>query len=406
MKMKQDKGPLLASIKECTGCMACADACRHGALKMQAGDDGHWYPMVDTDHCISCGACEKVCPVQNRVLYGVNCGRSYPMAAYCADKELIMQSASGGVFAAVATYVLQSGGYVVGAVSEGKEVRHIVIDSCADLIRLQGSKYLQSNTRGIYRQVKALLIKGHTVLFSGTGCQIAALRQFLGGGEIDRLFTIDLVCAGVPSNLLMSRFCKEEKLEPEYIRWRDKENGWRDGMQLRITSNGMEMRWKTQNCFLFGGFLGGMTSRWSCYNCRFTGTDRKADLTIGDYWGCGFWKDRQYDGVSVLVVHSDAGKELVEKSGVVTKLTTWKECTKKNPRIVLGERPFRWMLIERRIISWAFKHLGYDSLKKIYAGDVKKNDLLWLPYILFKFVRWKLTSFVTNKRVKGILNHL
>lgn len=401
---KQDKKPLLASIKECTGCMVCADTCRHEALKMQTDIDGHKYPVVDVEKCIACGACERVCPVKCGMRYGINLGKSIPLAAWCTDKKLITNSASGGVFAAVAAYILRTGGYVAGATWMGG-VKHIVIDSIKDLHRLQGSKYLQSDIGGVYRQIKKLLIDGNTVLFSGTACQVAALLQYLGK-KYDHLFTIDLICAGVPSSLVMSRFCKEENMIPEHIRWRDKENGWQHGLQLTITTNGLKKRWKTKNCFFGGGFLGGMTNRWSCYNCRFVGVDRLADLTIGDYWGCREWKEQWYDGVSVLIIHSTSGKKLVENSKLTTQTTNWKDCIRENPRIVLGQKPMRWLFLERRIVPWAFKHLSYESLKKIYAGNIRKNDLLWLPYKIFKVLRWQLMQRITERRVKAILKQL
>lgn len=402
---KQNTEPHLASRKECTGCMACADACRHGALRMVTGADGHFYPQVDPNVCIGCGACEKVCPVQSGMPYGANRGKSKPFAAWAVDKELLSNSASGGVFAAIATHILENGGYVAGAVSTGDDVKHIVIDSCAQLHLLQGSKYLQSDTRGVYKEVKKLLVAGNTVLFSGTGCQVAGLLCFLGK-KYDRLFTIDLICAGVPSRLVMSRFCKEEKLSPEYIRWRDKEDGWQHGLRLTITSEGVKKRWKRQNCFWWGGFLGGMTNRYSCYDCRFSGADRKADLTIGDYWGCKDWKEQWHDGVSVVIVHSGAGQALIESSRLETRSTTWQDCTRENPRIVLGKRPVRWMLVERRIVPWAFKHLGYGALQKIYAGNIRRNDFLWLPYKVFKLVRWRLMQRLTNKHGSKILKNL
>lgn len=405
MRIRRNKNISLPFQKDCTGCMACADACRHEALKILTCDDGHKYPMVDDSKCIACGACEKACPIHEKLPYGNNFGKSIPFAAWCTDKELITRSASGGVFAAVAAQVLSAGGYVSGAVSIGKDVKHIVIDSLKDLHLLQGSKYLQSDTRGVYKQVKKLLIDGNTVLFSGTGCQVAGILQYLGK-KYDRLITIDLICAGVPSSLLMSRFCEEENLNPEHIRWRDKENGWRHGLQLTITTNNQKNRWKTKNCFFWGGFLGGMTSRWSCYNCHFTGTDRISDLTIGDYWGCQEWKEQWHDGVSVLIAHSPKGRELVESSKLAIRPTSWADCVRENPRIILGRRPMQELILERKMIAWAFKHLSYETLNKIYAGNIQKRDILWLPYKLFKMLRWQLTQFITKKRVKTILKNL
>ncbi len=407
MKTKEYK-PSLASKKECTGCMACADACRHEALTMRRHDDGNWYPSVDSLSCVGCGACEKACPVINHLCYGKAEGKSTPFAAWTTDKELIAKSASGGIFAAMASYVLSIGGYVAGAVSVGQEVRHIVTNKAEDLPLLQGTKYLQSNVAGVYRRVKQLLTDGETVLFSGTGCQVGGLLQFLGGREYDNLYTIDLVCAGVPSSLIMTRYTEEELSTPPLcVQWRDKEHGWQHGLQLTITTEKEQIKPKTENCFLGGDFMGGMTSRWSCCDCRFTGADRLSDFTVGDFWGAPKRLQEQFfDGISVLIVHSEKGKELIKQCQIETRPTTWKECTANNPRILLGKRPLRWASFERMLVSWNFRHLCYGSLKKIYAGNIRKSDLLWLPYKVFKYLRWRLSERIIKSRVNGILKNL
>lgn len=399
--------PALAPVKACTGCMACADACHRKALQMLVQTDGHWYPVVDSNACIGCGACERACPIQNHLAYSENRGKSTPLAAWTTDKEMISRSASGGIFAAIASYVLSIGGYVSGAVSTGKEVKHIVINDIKDLPLLQGTKYLQSNTSGVYQQVKKLLIAGNTVLFSGTGCQVGGLLQFLGK-KYDNLYTIDLICAGVPSSLVMTRYCEEElSAPPVRIRWRDKEKGWQHGLQLTITTEKEQIKPKTSSCFFGGGFLGGMTSRWSCYNCQFAGSDRLSDFTIGDYWGVPErLKAQWHDGVSVLIVHSEKGKELLEKCKIATHPTSWQECVRCNPRILLGYRPLHKVHLERRLLAWNFQHLPYAALKKIYAGYIERKEILWLPYKVIKFIRWKMTQNIINRRVKNILKKL
>lgn len=393
--------PTLASRKECTGCMACAEACVSKAIRMVLHNDGHWYPEVNAEKCSRCHVCEKACPVCSDMAYGQNGGKSIPLAAWAIDKKLIKNSASGGVFAAMAFHILSDGGYVVGAISDGSRVKHIVTDKMEDLPRLQGSKYLQSDMSGIYCRVKQLLKTGATVLFSGTGCQVAGLLQFLRK-PYDNLYTVDLICAGVPSSLIMSRFCKEEHLRPEVIRWRDKENGWQHGLQLTIISGGETIKWKTQNCFFGGGFLEGLTYRWSCYNCRFAGTDRLSDFTIGDYWGCKECREQWHDGISVLVVHSFKGKSLMKQCSIETRLTSWEDCCGSNPRLIIGDAPFAWSLFERKIISWAFQHLNYKTLKILYAGEIKRTDVIWLPYKIFKRFRWKLSQCLMKFKIKSI----
>jgi coenzyme F420-reducing hydrogenase beta subunit len=404
MKTKK-KTPILASVRECTGCSACADSCGHNAISMVVRDDGHKYPQLDSTKCILCKACEKACPVRSNMQYGTNRGNSTPLAAWTFDKNLINLSASGGIFAAIATHILEIGGYVVGAVSEGNSVRHIIIDNIIDLHRLQGTKYLQSDTTGVYRQIKSLLLRGKTVLFSGTGCQVGGLLQYLKKPYLN-LYTIDLVCAGVPSSLIMTRFCKEEHIEPEYIRWRDKEHGWQHGLQITILEKGEQKKFGPQNCFFGGGFLGGATNRWSCYKCRFTGANRISDFTVGDYWGCTKWREQWHDGVSVLIVHSFHGESFLKECDIITQPTNWRDCTYSNPRVLLGNSPLMGVAFERRLLPWAFKHLNYSTLKKIYAGNLTNKDILWLPYKLFKFMRWKLTQIVTKDQLQKALTQI
>lgn len=392
----------IATRKQCTGCMACADACAKGALKIIVADDGHFYPQWNKEACVDCGLCEKCCPVTNHITDKIDVKESKPYAAWTTNEVLIKNSASGGVFAALAKYVLDAGGTVIGAASKGREVRHIAIDKIENLPLLQGSKYLQSNTQGIYKQVRSLLKDGKKVLFSGTGCQVGGLLSFLGK-KYDNLITVDLVCAGVPSSFVMQRFCKEEKIEPKTIRWRDKENGWKHGLQLTLWTDNEIIKPKTATCFFWGGFLGGMTHRYSCFDCLFCGKERLSDITIADYWGVKGFDHQQYNGISVLIVHTDKAANLCERCELELHPTSWEDCIRKNPRIVNGHRPCQWMNFERKFVPYAFKHFSYATLQKIYAGNISSRDWLWLPYKIFKFCRWKISGWTVSNQTKKIL---
>ena len=66
--MKRRK-PHLAKYEECTGCMACVDSCLQLALQNSLNEEGHIVPVVDDSKCISCGLCEKTCPVVSKINY-------------------------------------------------------------------------------------------------------------------------------------------------------------------------------------------------------------------------------------------------------------------------------------------------------------------------------------------------
>lgn len=396
---------VLASKQDCTGCLACIDICPKSAINRIIGDDGHQYVKIDPSKCIECGLCEKACPIVSDFSYQTKTGqtKSQPFAAWNTNEEQRLNSASGGIFAALATYIISIGGYVSGAISDGKYVRHIIIDKQEDLPKLQGSKYLQSNTQGIYKQIRDLLKQGKYVLFSGTGCQVGGLLSFLRT-PYPNLITVDLVCAGVPSQYIMDKFCLEEKVNPKTIRWRDKETGWKHGLQLTIsTVEGSIIKQKTQNSFFWGGFLGGNTNRLSCHNCHFCGTDRQADFTIADYWGIKDYKEQHFNGVSVLITHSEKAKEIAKKCNIEMHETNWRDCVSHNPRIVDGKKS---MTIERRILPFAIKHFNYSTMKKLYANIMGSKDFLWLPYKVFKFLRWKINGYSISKKTNKILNNL
>lgn len=395
----------LATKKTCTGCMACAESCSRGALSMQIADDGHFYPNWNSSLCIDCGLCEKICPVVNGMNYGQISFYSKPYASWTSDEDLIMNSSSGGVFAAIASYVLQKGWYVVGAISVGCEVRHIITNRLEDLSLLQGSKYLQSNLSGIYHQVKHLLNANESVLFSGTGCQVAALLAFLGK-RYDNLLTVDLVCAGVPSRLALQKFCEEEDIKPTRISWRNKANGWTHGLQLTIFTNTLTYKFQTKKCFFGVAFLGGMTNRYSCYKCKFCGTDRKSDLTIADYWGVKDFPEQIYKGISLLIIHSKKGAFIVDCSNLKLHLSRWNDCVQHNPRLVYGKKPLRWLMLERVMFSHAIKHWSYRNLKRVYGGDINSSDYLWLPYKAFRYVRWKMVTWITRRKVNQLLKRI
>lgn len=200
--------PKLASLSDCTGCNLCVDSCPTGAIMSIIDIEGHISYTINNDKCIECGKCERSCPVVTHYSYGTNeLDKSFVYAAWSKDTLTRKNSASGGVFAELAKAILQRGGIVIGASMECNKVKHIEIDRVEDIPKLQGSKYTQSSTSGIFNIVKSHLLNGRLVLFSGLGCQVAALLKYVDKLESkENLFTVDLICGGVPSSFLISKY--------------------------------------------------------------------------------------------------------------------------------------------------------------------------------------------------------
>ena len=217
--------------KTCCGCTACANSCPVGAISMKRDDEGFSYPAFDMDRCISCGLCERICPILNT---DENKTVNLFYAAKNEDDSERLSSSSGGVFTLLARAVIRDGGVVFGARFDDKlNVCHLMIEQESDIALLQGSKYVQSDLKDTYGIAKAKLDDGIAVLFSGTPCQIAGLRAFLRK-EYDNLICVDVICHGAPSPMVYEKYIAELGLNSGGgVSFRDKASGWKNfGMRL------------------------------------------------------------------------------------------------------------------------------------------------------------------------------
>ena len=163
---------------------------------MKADSKGFLYPKIDADVCIECGLCDKVCPfpIENQI-------KRDPVTAYAAwsvDREIHLSSSSGGAAYVFSKYIIEKGGVVYGCCADGLDIRHIRVDKVEELYKLQGSKYVQSDVRGIFSQIKTDLRNSLNVLFFGTPCQVAGLKNYIKHVP-ENLYLVDLICHGVPS---------------------------------------------------------------------------------------------------------------------------------------------------------------------------------------------------------------
>ena len=179
---------------KCCGCTACVSVCPQNCITMQTDDEGFSYPVVNPDLCIGCDACEAVCPCLNRK---PNPPQPQAMAVRAKDDILRRFSSSGGVFSLLSTDVLNQGGAVCGAVfGDDFRVQHVIAWDETGVEPMRGAKYVQSDLGDVFRQIRDLVDNNTPVLFSGTPCQTAGLRAYLGG-DADKVLTVAIVCHGV-----------------------------------------------------------------------------------------------------------------------------------------------------------------------------------------------------------------
>lgn len=263
----------------CSGCEACVNVCPKDAISMKRDWRGFRYPHIDPKKCIDCRLCQKRCPgntAKGEFIFPES------IAFIEKQKEYLLKASSGGAFGVMARYILSKGGVVYGAYmsEDNYSVEYIGIDNMIDLAKLHGSKYVQTRVGQIYRDVKDKLSAGRHVLFCGCPCHVAALNSFLGGKEFANLYTMDLICHGVPSLPYFQDYVKDllkHKKKQGFTKFRFRcknSNPQKQSIYVGYQNKDYYMTY----------FLWGKGYRDSCYNCLYAGGKRPADFTVGDYW--------------------------------------------------------------------------------------------------------------------------
>lgn len=300
--------------KKCLSCRSCFLTCPKNAIEMRENREGFFYPIIN-EKCINCGLCVTHCPILTP-----NKKPFFGQRIFCLilkNEELLRKSSSGGVFAGIANYILSENGVVYGcAYDENFNANIIGITNVADLYKLQGSKYVASNTNVTYKQVKENLEIGKKVLYCGSPCQIAGLKAFLGK-DYENLYTLDLICHGTPSQKLFSKYIewlgKKFGGKIIYYGFRDKDiSGWSCG---GIAIAKTKTKTIEGNCDpYYASFLRGETYKESCYSCKFANMERVGDITIGDFWGVNKYYPNvdKKKGVSCCLINTKNGDELFE----------------------------------------------------------------------------------------------
>ena len=392
---KEKHLPQLAGEYECTACLACENTCPKQAINHYLADDGHVYVKVDSQKCIGCLKCQDICE-KSRSCYGKNdLSASKLYAGWTENAEDRANATSGGVFAALARTILESGGCVIGAKLNGFECKHIVIYSVDDIHWLQGSKYMASSMEDVYKIIKREL-PNRDVLFAGLGCQCAGVLSVLP--EINtshKLYTIDLVCGGIPSRILIDRFKEEYPEAMGIVSFRTK-----DKYELKVQTDSGEMTLKEKSLPLHG-FNCGMTNRYNCYDCQFAKAHRKTDITIGDLWDYSVLPDEHKRGVSMIIVHSKNGHALINTSAIEKENISWDGTLFHNKRIVCGHQN---IYLPRKKLFELSKKMNPSRFKKLYTISMSAREINLFLFRIIRYVNERILSWKNKKKIIAILN--
>ncbi len=298
----------------CTGCGACENTCHLDAVSLLPDGKGFERPRVDKERCVDCGQCVQACPICTPP-EGHPLSEAKVYALRSRDEELRFHSTSGGSFSELALTVLRRGGCIVGAAyREDWSVEHRMIEREAELELLRRSKYQQSDTGLVFRQVKEKLEEDREVLFCGTPCQVAGLHGFLGR-PYEKLYLCDLICRGITSPLVFKEYLRD--LERRYqskavsVWQKNKRKGWRSLSTVVSFADGREYeRAGAQDPYVQLLIRDDVGVRPSCYSCPFKGDRSPADITLGDFWGLKYSALDDNMGTSAVICRTEKGKAL------------------------------------------------------------------------------------------------
>ncbi len=303
---------------ECTGCGACSNVCPKGAIKMIEDECGFKYPVIDHTLCINCGLCKKTCPIVSK-FETARFDKPSVYATWSKDEENRYISTSGGMFFELAKYVIENKGSVVGArYNKNNLVEHYLVNNLKGLETLRQSKYLQSDTKNIFKDAQEILKNNKLLLFVGSPCQIAGLMKFLKE-DYENLITVEFICRGVNSPKAYRSWLEEiENTEAKKVKkvwFKYKINGWKTSpkcTRVDFTDGSHKVYDGDENKFM-SGYLGpNLYIRPSCGNCHFKDLPRQADITLADFWGI----DNKLDddkGTSMVLLNSNKGIDLFDK---------------------------------------------------------------------------------------------
>lgn len=370
---------------------------------MQPDENGFIYPHINSEKCVHCNLCQTVCSYQKQEPI---CSERKVYAAVSYNTD-ISESASGGLFASFAKSVLVEGGVVYGSAmqyyNDQLHIRHIKVTNETNLYLLKGSKYVHSNMDNIYPDVKSELKKGTIVLFSGTPCQIAGLKSYLQK-DYPNLFTIDIICHGVPSEQLFQQYIayKEDEYHTKIVsfRFRDKKQGWQLHGAMTF-ENGQTIYFEPEKSSYYQMFLNSYTYRENCYSCPYASDRRPGDITIGDYWCIDIMHPEllienggEIDlekGVSCMIINNNKGKLLLTNygSGIKRWNSTYENASMYNRQLTAPSR-----LTEERSTVLKLAQDDYSQLEHWYQRRL-------IPIKINRFIR-----SIIPRPVKEILKKL
>ncbi len=383
--------------KNCTGCFACKSICPMQAVSIKIDNTGKAVPFIAEDKCVSCDLCKNVCPEINKVQKNT---AEYAIASVQRIRPDRLSS-SGGVATVLAEKVIEKGGVVFGCASKNGKIEHVAITNTKDLALLKGSKYVYSENNNAYKSAKEFLDCGKLVLYIGTPCQVAGLKNFLRK-DYENLFTVDLICHGTPPTTYLEEHIKSNVKNKKWDRVAFR--GEKEFYLSVYDQDKLLYSRKNKEDLYFSAFLEGLTYRESCYSCDYASIERCADITLGDFWGL----DRSKLGVdmqgriSLVLPNTQKGEKLLNEceDKLMTEVRPLEEAVNekqgnlKHPSKRHEERDEFLRLYEKHGFTKAITKTKFGRKVK----RIRIINVISLPYKKFKSASKKILKRIIKRK--------
>lgn len=367
----------VCNINRCNGCTACETKCPVGAIRIEQ-ELFFINAIVNTKKCIHCGACKRVCPqivkpVRNSPL---DWKRGWANNSYVRER-----ASSGGIVSSLIELFVKHGDYVCTCIFKDGKFTFVLTDNIEDLKKASGSKYVKSDVANIYKDVELKLQEGNKVLFIGLPCQVAGLINYIGEKNKNNLYTVDMLCHGTPSAELLQMFIDEQSLTMNDVR----EFSFREKNSISIYKNNKSFAVKGTLDYYSMAFICGISYTENCYQCEYASEKRISDITVGDSWIEDNYKDELKKGISLVLIMSEKGRELLTSADISLIQGSKDDEIKSKPELShptlpLGDKDkFRKNIRNGKSISWAVCNtLTFLVIKQKIKGLLLRTGLIKL----------------------------
>lgn len=310
----------------CTGCMACIESCPKKAVTIKDSLIAY-NACVNEEKCVNCNICVSVCQVNGQVEKKKTVDW---YQGWSSNNGLRLRSSSGGAGTSLAIGFVNQGGVVCScSFVDGKFVFGFA-ESEEEVRQFTGSKYVKSNPNGVYKRTKDFLKNEKRVLFIGLPCQVAAVKKYIGEDLSDLLYTVDLICHGSPSPKLLDCFFEEYGVSLSDLN----DISFRKKTRFKIFNDYKKVVPDTVQDTYTYAFLSSLDYTDNCYSCQYACGERVGDVTIGDAWGSELSQEEKRQGISLLLIQTEKGHDLVNWSDMHLESIDSKKATEANHQLM------------------------------------------------------------------------